>query len=162
MVRQELVIKTSIIKGYQIDSLGNVFNKKGIKTKLVTSGKYLSFNIRTDTRNPTRSFVHKLQAFVKYGEKIFEDKIVVRHLNGNSLDNSWNNIAIGSQSENMLDIPKEKRIIYASNPKHNHVSIINDINMGLTYKDVMLKYNITSKGTISYIFNKSLKANNII
>lgn len=54
-------------------------------------------------------FAHRLQAFQKYGEEMYKEGIVVRHLNGNSLDNSFNNIAIGTNVDNALDIPKEKR-----------------------------------------------------
>jgi Mor family transcriptional regulator len=35
--------------------------------------------------------------------------------------------------------------------------IINDRKIGYTYKELMGKYNITSKGTISFIINKALK-----
>lgn len=59
----------------------------------------------------------------------------------------------------MLDIPLEKRIINASNPTHNHEAIIKDRAEGYTYKQLMEKYGISSKGTISFILNKSLKVN---
>lgn len=91
---------------------------------------------------------------------MFEEGIVVRHFNGNPLDNSEDNILIGTQSENMQDIPKEKRVLNASNPIYNHEDILSDRYSGMTYKEIMLKYNIKSKGTISFIVNKSLKSNN--
>jgi len=40
---------------------------------------------------------------------MFENGIVVRHLNGNPLDNTFINIEIGTESENRMDIPIEKR-----------------------------------------------------
>ena len=46
---------------------------------------------------------HHMQAYEKFGDAIFEDGIVVRHLNGDPSDNSWDNIAIGTQSDNMMD-----------------------------------------------------------
>lgn len=75
------------------------------------------------------------------------------------MDNSFENIGLGTPSENMMDIPKDKRILNASNPKYNHVSILKDREKGLTYKEIMLKHNISSKGTVSYVIRQSLKAN---
>ena len=74
-----------------------IFNKDGKQLSIGKSSKgYLSFNIRLSKGSkPTRSFVHRLQAFQKFGEKIFKDGIVVRHLNGVSTDNSYDNIGIG-------------------------------------------------------------------
>lgn len=79
---------------------------------------------------------------------------MVRHLNGNKLDNSFENIAIGTQQDNMLDKPKHKRIEWASHPKYDYESIKKDRLLGMTYRELMNKYNISSKGTISYIINK--------
>jgi len=157
--KQELITKNSVDKGYSVDKDGKIFNKDGKQLSIGKSLKgYLSFNIRLSKGSkPTRSFVHRLQAYQKFSEKIFKDGIVVRHLNGVSTDNSYDNIGIGTHSQNSLDVPKEKRIINASNPIHNHKDIINDRENGYTYKELMDKYNITSKGTISFIINKSLK-----
>ena len=78
-------------------------------------------------------------------------------MNGDSTDNTYDNIGIGTSSDNMMDIPKEKRIINASNPTHDHESIIQDRKNGYSYKELMEKYGISSKGTISFIINKALK-----
>jgi len=159
MTKQEEITRASKERGYVVNNEGLVFNGMGKQLSIGKSSKgYLSFNIRLDKEsNPTRSFVHRLQAFQKFGDEIFKDGIVVRHLNGISTDNSYGNIGIGTCSENSLDIPKEKRIINASNPIHNHEDIINDRKNGYSYKELMDKYSITSKGTISFIINKSLK-----
>jgi len=160
MTKQEEIIRLSKEKGYFVDKDGNVFNKDGKLISLSSTNKgtgYKSFNIRVNGSNPTRSFVHRLQAFQKFGDVIFKKDMVIRHLNGNSLDNSFENIGIGTLSDNMLDIPKEKRVLNASNPKHDHEKIIQDYKNGYTYKEIMEKYDITSKGTISFIINKSLK-----
>jgi len=53
--------------------------------------------------------VHQLQAYQKFGQEMFQQGIQVRHLNGDKLDNSWDNIAIGTASENQMDIPAELR-----------------------------------------------------
>lgn len=159
MSRQEEVIRLANLKGYFVNEEGIVFNSKHEHIKLSASKtKYLSFNIRTTKKCPTRCYVHRLQAFQKYKEKIFEEGVVVRHLDNNSLNNRSDNLEIGTQKDNALDIPKEKRIINASHPKHNHENIIKDYLSGSTYKDIMAKYNISSKGTVSFIIKKSIKA----
>ena len=161
MSKQEEITRLSKEKGYYVDKNGNLFNRSNKKinlSKSTTGTGYLSFNIRVGGKNPTRSFVHRLQAYQKFGEEIFKEGIVVRHLNGVSTDNSFENIGIGTPSDNTLDIPKEKRILNASNPTYNHEDVINDRNNGYTYKQIMLKYGITSKGTISFIINQSLES----
>ena len=57
--------------------------------------------------------IARLIAYFKYGNKLFEEGIVTRHLNGNSEDYSFDNIAIGTTSDNMMDIPREERIKHA-------------------------------------------------
>jgi hypothetical protein len=162
MNKQEEITRLSKEKGYYVDKEGNLFNCKGQKLSTSKNNKgngYLSFNIRLNGSKPTRSFIHRLQAFQKFGENLFDDNILVRHLNGVSTDNSYDNILIGTQFDNMLDIPKEQRILNASNPTHDHENIIKDRTLGYTYKQLMEKYGISSKGTISFILNKSLKIN---
>lgn len=56
-----------------------------------------------------RCKVHRFQAYVKYKDLIYKEKICVRHLDGNSLNNSIDNIEIGSWTDNRLDIKKEIR-----------------------------------------------------
>lgn len=158
MNKQEEIIRLSKEKGYYVDKDGVTFNSKNEKLLLSkNSAGYLSFNIRLNDSKPTRSFIHRLQGFQKFGDVIFLEGVVVRHLNGDSTDNKYDNIAIGSHSDNMMDIPKEKRIIRASNPIHDHEAILKDRKNGYTYKELMEKYGISSKGTISFIVNKALK-----
>jgi hypothetical protein len=160
MNKQEQITRSSKEKGYSVDKDGKVLNKDGKIISLSKNNKgqgYLSFNIRINGSNPTRSFVHRLQAFQKYGDIIFKEDVVVRHLDGISTNNSYDNIGIGSFSDNMLDIPKEKRIVNASNPTYDHEAILKDRKEGYTYKEIMEKHGIPSKGTISFIINKSLK-----
>lgn len=101
-------------KGYYVDKDGNVFfNGKQRKLQKSWGGKkqrpYYSFCIRNEEKKPKNIQVHQLQAYQKFGDKMFEDGIVVRHLNDDSLDNSYDNIEIGTMSDNMFDMPIEKR-----------------------------------------------------
>jgi len=163
--KQKQILKIVKERGYVVDVEGNVFNPEGKQLALYTSvGKwkgYKSFTVKFEGHY-TKCSVHKLQAYQKFGDAVFEDNIVTRHLNGISTDNSFHNISIGTQSQNMLDVPKEKRIITVSNPKHDHEAILADIASGMKYKQVMEKYGISSKGTLSFIVNKSLKKQGVL
>lgn len=57
--------------------------------------------------------VHRFKAYKLYGNRLFEDGIQVRHLNGDKLDFSNDNILISTASQNMMDIPLEKRLYSA-------------------------------------------------
>ena len=103
--------------------------------------------------------IHRLQAYQKYKDQIYEDKIVVRHLNGDRYDNSFDNIVIGTKKENKNDIPKDLISIHCGHISRKYSTEIienirKDFNNGLTYTQLMGKYNITSKGTINYIIHR--------
>lgn len=97
--------------GYRVTEEGEVISPhsgKPLKLYLRKHG-YLSFSYdHTD-----KVWVHRLQAFQKYGDRIYEKGIQVRHLDGNSVNNRADNIAIGTQSENMMDRRPEDRLAHA-------------------------------------------------
>ena len=96
-------------RGYRVTKEGQLFNPKGkVIGEYAYSRSYKKTAILINKKK-TNISTHRLQAYQKYGDKLFEDGIVVRHLNGNSLDNSWDNIAIGTLKDNAMDIPKEIR-----------------------------------------------------
>lgn len=150
--------------GYTMDKNGVLFNPKGVEVKgYVNTQRDYSVrvtSIRVDGKGVNIHF-HRFQAYLKFGDEIFKSGIEVRHLNGNSLDNSFENISIGTHSDNMQDIPKEKRMLKSAlaNLKHNHKAIIDDRKKGMKYSEIMLKYGISSKGTVSHIINKSFVGN---
>jgi len=154
-LQSKLILK-AIDLGYRVDREGVLFGVTNNIMK-VTPNKhgYLRFSIRYEG-GKYKVLLHRIQAYQKYREQVFNKNIVVRHKDGNKLNNSWSNILIGTASDNRMDIPKDKRRELASNPKHSHKAIIKDRELGLTYQELMLKYNISSKGTISFIINKSM------
>jgi len=100
-------------RGFRVTKNGCLI---GLRRRRVGSINNDGYETTTILNNNKRIYIqtHRLQAYQKYGDKLFEDGIVVRHLNGNKLDNSWNNIAIGTPKDNTMDIPKEireKRVI---------------------------------------------------
>ena len=96
-------------RGYRVTKDGHLLNPKGIKIGAISSTGYYHFGFKINKKH-TNILTHRLQAYQKYGDKLFQDGIMVRHLNANPLDNSFNNIAIGTNRDNQMDIPKEIRI----------------------------------------------------
>lgn len=154
-------------KGMRVDENGVLFGLRGKPRRLsLLNGQNYYYCGITTSKGVRPLLVHQLQAYQKFGDDIFGDtaqEIHIRHLNGNSKDNSVGNIGIGSASDNFMDIPKEKRIknakYAASFIKKFSDDDIHDIrNMrkdGFTYKKIGLKYN-SSKGHICDIINKKI------
>ena len=153
-------IKIASEKGYVVDDNGSVFyNGKQRKLRFKSKNqKYYCFTARINCTT-TRIEVHRLQAFQKYGSKIFEDGIVVRHLNGDSTDNSIANIEIGSYQDNSLDVPQKRRIEHAQymagfTQKYNHDEVYEFYQKTHSYKKTMERFGITSKNGLHHIIKK--------
>lgn len=152
--------------GFRVSRNGDLISFTGRKRQCLLHPrgyKCISLRVKVEDKSVYKLlFVHRLQAYQKFGENLFKPGIVVRHLNGNPVDNSFDNIEIGTESDNWMDIPKEKRIERARNaarmlPKRysrDKVAMIKaDHASGMSYNKLMKKYGISSKGTISYICN---------
>ena len=145
-------------KGYRITAGGRFINPKGIEINGNKYSGYLCTSIRGFPKKKNLLF-HRMQSFQKYGVAIYEKGIVTRHFNGNKLDNSWDNILIGTQKENMMDVPENIRIarsLYAAsfNIKYNKEEIKKyHLENGKSYIKTMNEFNISSKGTLHYILN---------
>jgi hypothetical protein len=142
-------------RGYRVTEKGIFLNPSKKEIGSINSNGYVYTTIRISGKN-TKLKSHRLQAYQKHGDKIFEDDIVVRHVNNIKSDNSSKNIKIGTQSDNMLDIPKELRLvksIHASSfmKKYDKNEIQNFHSINKSYKETMEKFNISSKGTLNYI-----------
>lgn len=106
------VIRLAYEKGYRATDDGKIIGLRGkeLVLKLRGNQRYPTFPINVG--NLTKSGVygipaHKFAAYCFYGEEAFKPGIVVRHLNGNTLDISRKNIALGTYSDNEADKPKE-------------------------------------------------------
>lgn len=147
-------------KGYTVSIDGEVFYKGKKRTLMLKSKtcKYYCFSLRKDGVS-IKVKVHRLQAYQKYGNEMFKEGIVVRHLDGNSLNNHYDNIAIGTHHDNSMDIPKnirEKIAINASSymKKYNHEEIYEFYCKCKSYKKTMQKFNISSKNGLHFILKK--------
>lgn len=148
-------------RGYYVDRDGNAYNRKGhlLKCRLNPT-RYWFYEMRTGGKK-RKVFVHRLQAYIKYGDSMYHEGTMVRHLDGNPMNNSWDNIAIGNASDNARDIPPEirKKIALCARKKypiHQVVEMRKLHEQGMTYKQLMKIYNISSKGTMSFIINNRL------
>ena len=150
-------------KGYRVSAKGDVINPKGgVRKTNLSSGKYLRFTINSEEKGKYASIVvHKLQAYQKYGEKLFEEGIEVRHLDGNRTNNSYENISIGTRTDNIYDIPPSTRKRNAtlagrknSSLKENDIKKIRILreNKKYSYKQIMEIFPI-SKSSVSGICN---------
>jgi len=142
-------------KGYRVTKEGSLLNPNGEVIGTEKDKGYICTTMRFNG-SFKRLMAHRLQSFQKHGIKIYENGIVTRHLNGNPLDNSWDNIAIGTYSDNMMDVPKEERVkraIHAASfcKKYNNDEVINFYENCRSYKKTMENFNISSKGTLNHI-----------
>ena len=98
-------------KGYVVDEYGVVMYKGHVVPgNIDKSTGYKRFGVRLKDGSTYQIRVHKLQAYQKFGEKVFEKGLCIRHLNGNQLDNSSKNMDIGSLSDNQMDRNPEERL----------------------------------------------------
>lgn len=145
--------------GFRILENGACVNGNGgVVSGSINNRGYRVINLRIKDKTIKIGF-HRLQAYCLFGDKIYNNGIEVRHLNGNKLDNSSSNIVIGTHSENMMDRTPENRVHcaeYASSfiTKYNKEDVrLFYINNSRSYKKTMLRFGISSKGALHYILN---------
>lgn len=106
---QDTIVKM-FEKGYRVTPDGRFINHFGkeLKVKIRSNHYYPQSQVVIDGER--RNFHHhRIAAYCKYGAKMFEKGIVVRHLDGNPLNFSFENLALGTYSDNELDKPVEQR-----------------------------------------------------
>ena len=99
-------------EGYRMTKDGKLLGKNGNPVKGWLKNGYNIFQFRNplDTKKHIKFKWSRLQAYQKYDALIYLEGTVVRHLNSIRNDDTWDNIAIGTQSQNLMDMPKEERI----------------------------------------------------
>lgn len=146
-------------KGYRCSG-GRVIGPSGKQLSMqITELGYPRFSIRIDGKTvPIRA--HRLSAYQAFGDAIYADGIVVRHKDANRLNFSQENLALGSQSENMMDVNPEIRLRNSAlasrkSARLNHSEIIAFYNSCRSYSATMDRFGISSKGTLNFILTKS-------
>jgi len=148
-------------KGYKVTECGDVWSPHMKKLKLQNIGGYLCFRVGGKPKEQFVVKAHRLMAFQKFGDSIFQKGICVRHLNGVSTDNSYENIAIGTQSDNIMDIPEfvRKRKSSMANRIHSDELVRSIIEMhknGHGYRAIRAKTGLP-KSTLSFYLSKTAK-----
>lgn len=111
----DLAIIEFVKKGGVVDKQGNVISHLGRKLKKIvaTNDKrhknyYESVPIYYSGRS-RRVKVHRIIAFIKFGYNFLEKGIMVRHLDDNGLNNTFNNIELGTWYDNYADRLKNNK-----------------------------------------------------
>jgi hypothetical protein len=128
-------------------------------TKMTKKHCSYKFTIKTSEGKGFGIPVHKLVAYQKFGDKAFETGTHVRHLDGDSLNNSEENIALGTPSENSFDRPHNKRKQSAIKTATAHRKFSDKECEEIrkyheetrSYKKVMAKFNIPAKSSLRCI-----------
>lgn len=146
-------------KGYRVHENGYVISHINNILKPIKNNKgYYIFCFRDSNNKNKNCLIHRLMAYQKFGEKMYEDGIEVRHKNNNKDDNTFENILIGNHQENMLDLPKDDRQKYAEYAtsfirKYDKREVQVYYSNCRSYKQTMEQFEISSKGTLYYILN---------
>jgi len=144
------------LAGYKV--LNSVlFSPSGRRMKTQNSKGYLMFTACFSGQKKG-ILLHRLIAYQKYGSDIYVDGVVVRHIDGNSLNNSPSNLILGSASDNMMDMPKDLRIKKALIAT-SHVRKYNKDEVRIfhesspSYKATMDRFGIKGKGHLYWILH---------
>tara|TARA_R110002167_G_scaffold711_1_gene3107 strand:- start:690 stop:1226 length:537 start_codon:yes stop_codon:yes gene_type:complete len=150
------------VLGYTIDDQGVVRNRFNNIIGSKDKYSYQKFQI-TLSGKCIVIFSHRLQAFKKYGYKLYEKGIMVRHKDDVKSNNTVNNILIGTAKDNYDDRGKEaisisqKKATEASKKYSNE--LVKEIKQFYRNNNnpqtlTMNKYNISNSSTLWYIINK--------
>lgn len=149
-------------RGYYVDKQGNLYNPKGVQIlgSIQSSGRR-GTGVKINDNKVRNITFHRMVAYAKYGDRLYDENVLVRHLDGNPLNNSWDNIAIGTPHDNMMDVDKDMRILRSALAFQKYpFSVVEEIrelrNKGWSYSQLMAKFGISSKGTLSYLVNKRM------
>lgn len=167
--KRNQAIKTAFGRGYRSQD-GKILgsrNKTPIKL-YVNKGGYPNFVCRFCRNGKyirATVMAHRFVAYQKYGDALFEDNIEVRHLDGNKMNFSDSNIAIGTPSDNHNDMSPEARRKRAENgiracskarrrwSNEEVVAIRKRYEEVQSYPIVMSEFGFTSKGSLHYVLN---------
>ena len=124
------VLKEAYRKGYRATVDGKIISPSGRELKLSKQRNgYLVFGIRY--KGITKCvFAHRFQAYCKYGEDLFRAECV-RHLDDDKCNNAYENIAIGTESENYQDRHHSWRKEFALKGAKNRRKLNHEIVKGI-------------------------------
>ncbi len=153
-------IRCAYVKGFRVTEAGELYNPRGKRIAGYVSGGYLTTGVRLSTERDSDMplAVHRLAAYQWFGEAIFNKGVMVRHLDGNALNNARTNLALGTAYDNSMDMKSEARrhrSLLAAKTKRKLseaqlVEFREAAAAGATLKSLCASFGI-SKSTASYI-----------
>jgi len=163
MSQNNQALRRAFNKGYRVVN-GNVITPTGKPRVAVLTQGYLGFNCGINGKTiPVK--VHRLVAYQKYGEAALLPGVHVRHLDGDTLNNLPENIAIGTPHDNSMDRPKANRIAHAAKGRQKFSpefvqSLRDEHASGIGYRQLSIKHGLPSS-TLSYYLSKSAKKTSV-
>ncbi len=163
MSKNNLALIAAFNKGYRVVN-GRVITPSGKHRVATLWDGYMSFNFGMNGKTiPVK--VHRLIAYQKYGEDALVSGRHVRHLDGNSLNNAEDNIAIGSAHDNSMDRMKENRITHAAKGRQKlSAEFINSLRdehaAGFGYKNLSKRHGLPVS-TLSYYLSRVAKKTSV-
>jgi hypothetical protein len=146
-------------RGYRVNDAGQSLNPSGEGVGWVDPKYgYIYITIKFNGRS-THFSAHRLAAFQRFGDALFQDGIEVRHLNGVEGDNSIENIALGTKSQNMMDKEPAVRKRAATTASHSFhdqsrwEEIDKARQSGMSYRTIRRSFG-TPLGTLSFRYGK--------
>lgn len=158
--------KIAYEKGYRANEDGIIYNPQGKQVNgWIDNRGYMKFGIRKSKNKDVQIQVHRFQAYQLFGDKIYEPYIIVRHINGDPLDNAFNNLELGTKTQNRMDMPPEDRVKYSkianqSKQKLTMEQLKNfwiDVFNGWGCRKLANKYDITDSTALGIINGKNYK-----
>lgn len=143
-------IVAAYLRGYRVDASGTIFGSTGKRLAIRYRNGYQVFGLKGPLRKAHSVAVHRFAAYCKYGDALFGDGIVVRHLNGKPWDNALDNLALGTSHDNAMDIPAQDRHkrslpagrVLRSLSDEQMVAFISDRRAGMKLKPLCDKYSL--------------------
>jgi hypothetical protein len=162
-------------RGFRINREGDVVHPDNKQIKIrITKG--LTTNYKTFTGNyiagnskvrSTQVRIHRFLAYQKFGDIVFKSGVLVRHKNNDPMDNSWDNILIGTCIENMNDVlpdnrrakTKKAQLARRKFSDEEVTSILEDKEKGVPCKHILSKYKI-NPSSLHMILRRQLYKDN--
>lgn len=153
--------------GYKITVEGVAISPTGLERKLRCNKDdnrrtYWHFTVQDPITKISRPVpVHILQAIQKFGADAVKSADLVRHLDGDSLNNHYDNIALGTHTDNYMDRTPESRREHALKAARVQRKLSDEDvarlralhKTGRSGNSLAEEFGL-SKSTVSYIVNK--------
>lgn len=107
--KTEDLIREAASVGYWVSAEGKLYSPAGPELNTKYNIRYPNFHVGFGGIQGHAIPIHRFAAYCKFGPRIFQAGVAVRHLDGNSHNNSWANLAIGTYAENEADKPIDVR-----------------------------------------------------